>query len=67
MNFTDKIKEQLKRGRDIVFVDTELTQERIAICSSCEYLSGLRNCKKCGCFVDAKTKLKGASCPIGKW
>ena len=67
MNFTDKIKEQLKRGRNIVFADAELAEERVTICNSCEYLSGVRNCKKCGCFIDAKAKLKSAECPIGKW
>jgi hypothetical protein len=24
-------------------------------------------CKKCGCFMEAKTKLPNAECPIGKW
>jgi hypothetical protein len=67
MKFTEKIKEQLNRGREILFAESELANQRIAICDSCEYLTGIRNCKKCGCFIDAKAKLKGASCPIGKW
>ena len=24
-------------------------------------------CKECGCFMNRKTWLKDASCPIGKW
>lgn len=67
MKFTEKIKEQLNRGREILFAESELANQRVAICDSCEYLTGIRNCKKCGCFIDAKAKLKGASCPIGKW
>jgi hypothetical protein len=67
MKFTEKIKEQLNRGREIVFAESELANQRIAICDSCEYLTGIRNCKKCGCFIDAKAKLKGASCPMDKW
>ena len=67
MKFTEKIKEQLNRGRELLFAEPELATQRIAICDSCEYLSGIRNCKKCGCFIDAKAKLKGASCPMGKW
>jgi hypothetical protein len=67
MKFTEKIKEQLNRGREILFAESELANQRVAICDSCEYLTGIRNCKKCGCFIDAKAKLKGASCPMGKW
>ncbi len=31
---------------------------------------GLRDekyCKACGCDMDAKTKVKSATCPIGRW
>ena len=67
MVFTDKLKTQLARGRDIFLIQSEIANQRISICNSCEHLSGVRNCKKCGCFVDAKVKLKKVSCPIGKW
>ena len=39
---------------------------RYEICKACPYYVSLR-CKKCGCFMAAKTKLKEATCPIGKW
>jgi primosomal protein N' len=67
MSFTDKIKTHLERGRDLLLSQAETANQRISICNSCEHLSGVRNCKKCGCFVDAKVKLKNVSCPIGKW
>lgn len=42
--------------------------KRIEICNSCEHLFKPTNtCKKCGCFMDVKTWLAPASCPIGKW
>ena len=50
------------------YTTLEIAQERLDICQSCEYLFKKTNtCKKCGCFMDAKTKLKKAECPIGKW
>ena len=44
----------------------DYAQKRLAICKSCpEYKMMI--CMKCGCFMPAKTRLKGAECPIGKW
>lgn len=41
-------------------------QQRIAICKSCpEYRMMI--CSQCGCFMPAKTRLKGAECPLQKW
>jgi hypothetical protein len=46
----------------------ELVDERLSICKQCPELIKLTTqCKKCGCFMDAKTKLKLAECPLGKW
>lgn len=67
MSFSEKIKEKLKRGRDFLIAEPEIVEQRISLCNSCEHLSGLRNCKRCGCFVDAKTILKNTNCPVGKW
>ena len=67
MNIADKIKARITQARGIIVAETELADERIKTCNSCEHLSSIRTCKECGCFVDAKTKLKFVSCPIGKW
>jgi hypothetical protein len=49
-------------------VETEIAEERMAICDGCEHLiQATKTCKKCGCFMAAKTKLPNASCPVGKW
>lgn len=48
--------------------DKETRTERFEICKSCEHLFKLTNtCKKCGCFMKAKTWLASAKCPINKW
>ena len=58
---------------DLVNPNTEwaeesLSNERYSICKSCPELIKLtKQCKKCGCFMVAKTKLQLATCPLGKW
>lgn len=48
--------------------DSEISDSRLAICKSCPELIKLTTqCRKCGCFMAAKTKLQKAVCPIGKW
>ena len=46
----------------------EISNRRFEICKACPELIKLTTqCKKCGCFMAAKTKLKMATCPLGKW
>jgi len=46
----------------------EEAHSRFAICRRCPELTEMtRICKQCGCFMYAKTKLKDATCPLGKW
>ena len=45
----------------------EEAQRRISICEGCSEFGKLRRCSQCGCFMDAKTKLQPATCPLGKW
>ena len=39
---------------------------RYAICRECQHFK-MYICKKCGCFMPAKTQLRSVSCPIGLW
>ncbi|CAB4128390.1 hypothetical protein UFOVP225_27 [uncultured Caudovirales phage] len=49
-------------------IDESFAEERLNICKSCpELISITHQCKKCGCFMDFKTKLEAAKCPLGKW
>ena len=46
----------------------ELATTRYALCNGCpEFINLTKQCKKCGCFMLAKTKLMKAACPLGKW
>jgi hypothetical protein len=48
--------------------DLELHDKRYSICLSCtELIKMTKQCKQCGCFMNIKTKLLDAKCPIGKW
>tara|TARA_Y100000310_G_scaffold263575_1_gene273838 strand:+ start:264 stop:635 length:372 start_codon:yes stop_codon:yes gene_type:complete len=55
-----------RRIKNLLLHDEDIIERRRAICNDCEFRFGL-NCKKCGCFIDAKTKVAGQSCPVGKW
>lgn len=47
--------------------DAEATA-RFNACLGCEHLlKATSQCTKCGCFMNLKTKLAAAKCPIGKW
>ena len=49
-------------------VSDQTQKSRIDICNLCErYNATLLICKECGCFVNMKTWLKEARCPLGKW
>jgi rRNA maturation endonuclease Nob1 len=46
----------------------EIFEKRYNICLGCpELFQPTKQCKKCGCFMNAKAKLEAAKCPIGKW
>lgn len=46
----------------------EVSKNRYEICQACPELIKLtKQCKKCGCFMAAKTKLEKATCPLEKW
>lgn len=50
------------------FTNEATSSTRYDICLSCPELIDLtKQCKKCGCFMQAKVKLEQATCPIGKW
>jgi len=73
MNFTTKLKSRLIQVANTVsdnleFVDATRSNDRMSICLSCPHLSTkIYQCDECGCFMKAKTKLKNAKCPLGKW
>jgi len=53
---TDSIR-QIAKGKP-VFVESAVQSNRLAICNACpEYIKSTSQCKKCGCFMSAKTRL----------
>ena len=67
MKFLDRMKEI---AADVTggLVSNQIAEERMAICHLCPFLTHpMLRCQQCGCFMSAKTKLKHAKCPIGKW
>jgi hypothetical protein len=55
-------------NKNIGRVEDSIKDERMAICRECPFLIKITGqCSKCGCFMEAKTRLPNASCPEGKW
>lgn len=55
------------KGEDVV-AKLAVVDRRLAICERCpEFVKDSRQCEVCTCFVDIKTQLKTAKCPIGRW
>lgn len=51
-----------------VFSYADLRMKRLMICKVCpEFDSGIGRCRKCGCYIRAKTALAQEKCPLGKW
>lgn len=51
-----------------VYVPAEVKNQRLAICKSCtHYDPNQGRCKKCGCFLEAKTSFAASECPVLKW
>lgn len=51
--------------------DFEVFTERMNICDVCEFREELTKkhsiCSKCGCFLQAKLRVKDEKCPENKW
>lgn len=45
----------------------DLQKSRMETCKSCPELTMFNRCRQCGCFMDVKTRLTGAKCPLDKW
>ena len=53
---------------DTIESDKAIRIHRIDTCHSCDrFYAPTATCKECGCFMNAKTWLKHAKCPLNKW
>lgn len=49
-------------------VEDEKYSSRMSICESCpKFIKATKQCKECGCFMNVKSRLEHAECPLGKW
>ena len=60
MAFTDLV----RKSR---YVPKDIKKMRLSICSTCQYLNKIKQCTRCGCFVNLKTSLTTEICPENKW
>ena len=61
-------KKELEEPPSQWLVESEVSNQRYAICQSCDNFNSLTTiCKECHCFMIVKTKLQAATCPINKW
>ena len=68
MSVLGKIAEQLIQGILPAGAEKELAAERIKMCEDCEFFAPMtRQCRRCMCFMDLKTKMLNARCPLDKW
>lgn len=59
---------KLLKGELPPMAEGELAAIRLKECEACQHFRKLtRQCDLCGCWLDLKTKLLEASCPIEKW
>jgi len=64
-----KLKNIYDGWKGLVWKDERMktfAETRATICAPCGY-NAANICKACGCFIPAKIKAKGASCPKKLW
>ena len=61
-SFFSTMKAWIKTG----FKKSEYAEARLEICKKCDHFNN-NLCSLCGCYMQGKTKMAAASCPISKW
>lgn len=55
-------------NKNIERVEESIKDERMSICKQCPFFIKITGqCSKCGCIMEAKTRLPHAECPEDKW
>lgn len=76
-SLTDMAKGFLGSAKDVLsgivhgegaLVTEEVYVTRMSLCNVCEFFrKDDKRCTQCGCFMEAKTRLKKTYCPVHKW
>lgn len=49
-------------------VSNQVKQQRLAVCAACsDYISRVKICRQCGCYMPAKALFADIECPQQKW
>lgn len=72
MSFAEKLKNRITEVKEKVekdfIAEESVVVIRLKTCDECPRLfRPTGQCKECGCFVKAKSRLKTSECPLGKW
>jgi hypothetical protein len=55
-------------GGERIIVSQAEIERRLSICAKCEFFEAApMKCRKCGCYLNLKTRLETEHCPIAKW
>jgi len=64
------LKEILEGWKNYAFPNGEIekmAEKRLEFCVDCTYFTSKGRCRKCGCFMIAKARVKKAKCPLNYW
>lgn len=53
-------------GGGMQHATADQVEQRLLVCSACPHRRNTR-CSACGCFLEAKAKMRGQDCPLGYW
>lgn len=55
------------KGKPVI-VPPDIRENRLTICRGCDKFMPLTSqCSECGCYMNYKTQICAAECPIKKW
>lgn len=70
-SFSDMTKSLIQNSVKLIQtgrLDQEARDKRMETCVKCKhFIESSKRCSECGCFMEAKTWIAGATCPIGSW
>ena len=65
IRFFKAIVKYIRFGKRVTFDDYVYRLTVCEICNHCDKENW--SCKKCGCYLDKKSKMNTENCPDGKW
>ena len=71
MRFEESFEHGVKVIKAIIedsdYASEQLKQERLSVCSGCEFKQGEDACSKCSCLLVNRVAFVESFCPEGKW